>query len=299
MPEFDVTDDSAVPGTAEDAEALISHWEQPAREDEPEPETAAPEPETPSGHTLKYKGKDETYPLEKIIQFAQQGRDYSEKMRELKLMREEIDQTRQKYPEDLVTRISRYGEIENYIKQNPAWWDHLNQQWQARESFQGQGNTGAPLTHDPVIQNLLQTVEGLQQKATVAEQREQALKLSQEDESLDSEISGYREKYSHFDWKTVDENGFDLERRILDHAVKMGLTKPEQFRVAANDYLHDEHLKRAQLSAKETVGKQIQKTNKLGLGPVTDRRTMPIKGVQNVSNKSWDDVAAAAIEAMG
>lgn len=123
--------------------------------------------------------------------------------------------------------------------------------------------------------------------------------MAKEDSELDGTISSFKEEHPDLDWKTLDEHGADLERRILNHASEMGITTAKGFRAAARDYLFDDLLGRAKLGGKEEVGKQIQKATKLGLGPVTDRPSRPVKRVENVSGKSWEDIEREALEAHG
>lgn len=297
MAEFDVSQPDVVPQTAEQAEALVEHWTSPNEptgiegqvSGEVEPNQAAQE------YAIKYKGKEEKYPLDKILSFANQGRDYSEKMRQFRMERESFEKESQANKAkwaDLESRLSRYAEVEEYIKKDPAWYDYLVQSYQERLQGNGQANP----THDPLVQSLSQEVRGLKEIATRFQEKEAELARAKEDEALDGQITEYREKHGDFDWVTVDENGLDLEKRILDHAIKNGI---QSFRAAANDYLFDEHVKRAKGGAKEEVGKDIQKRTKLGLGPVTDRPTMPLKAVENVSSKSWDEITREALVAAG
>lgn len=257
----------------------------------PEPvETAPPAP--PEQHTIKYRDKEETYPIQKILEFANQGRDYTQRMTEFKAREMGLQK---QYPKDLTDRLSRYSEMESYIKENPAWWDFLNQQWQSRQS-NGQGNPGNPqnpatedLLSHPVIKSVVSEMETLRQER--AQQKE-----LKEDEQLAQNISQYREKYAHFDWNSVDDKNLNLEQRILNHAIENGI---KSFKAAANDYLHDEHLSRAQVAAKEQVGKEIQKTTKLGLGPPTTTPQLKGKPIQNVRNKSWEEITQEAIAELG
>jgi hypothetical protein len=71
------------------------------------------------------------------------------------------------------------------------------------------------------------------------------------------------------------------------------------FRAAANDFLHEEFVKRAEQKAKEETGKEIKKAAKLGLGPITDKPTKKVERVQNVRSKSWDDIEAEALNELG
>lgn len=285
-------DQNSIPGNAAEAEALIESFQAPEGRETAPPEAAA----SPTEYSIPYRGKDEKYPIEKILEFANQGRDYAQKMRDYNAQKQQWDSqtTAQKTKwAELEQKLGRYSEVEEYIKKDPTWWDHVQKSWQEKVSGQAPGANASP---DPRFQKLEETVNKL---ASTFEQREQAQLAQKEDQTLDLKVSEYREKYPQFDWTTVDGDGLDLEKRILDHAVKMGLNKPEHFTVAANDYLHEEHLKRAGESAKTGVGKHLEKVNKLGLGPVTDKPTMQMKRVNNVSSKSWEEISQEAQAAAG
>lgn len=295
MDNFDISQPDAVPQTAEQAKALVEHWSSPTEPTEIESQGQEAEAPPAEEFTIKYRGKDEKYPLDKILSFANQGRDYSEKMRQFRLEREAFEkesQTNKAKWQSLEERLTHYADIEEYIKKDPAWYDYLVQSYQHRIQGNGQANP----TNDPLVQSLSQEVRGLKEVATRFQEKEAEITRVKEDEDLDRQIQDYRGKYGDFDWVTVDENGLDLEKRILDHAIKNNITS---FRAAANDYLFDEHVNRAKAGAKEEVGKDIQKKTKLGLGPVTDRPTMPMKRVQNVATKSWDEITREALEASG
>ena len=283
-----------IPTNAAEAETIIQGLSEPDVQAAPEAE-----PESAAEYAINYKGKEEKYSLDKLIQFAQQGRDYSSVMQkfnqEKTAWQQAQDAQKGKWAE-LETKFSRYEPIENFIAKDPngkAWWDHVQQSWAEKISGQA-GAANAP--PDPRFQKLEETVGKL---VSTFEQREQAQLAVQEDQTLDLKVSEYREKYKDLDWMTKDENGLDLEKRILDHGIKLGLTKPEHFTTAANDYLIEEHLKRAREGAKEDVGRHLQKVNKLGLGPVTDHKTMKLKRAENVSSKSWDEISREAMAAAG
>jgi len=276
----------AVPETAEQAEALINHWQS---QDET-PEQAAPDkevedPKAEPSHELNYKGKIESHPLSKIIEFAQQGRDYAEKMGLFKKDRSTFESERQAWKAQYEKEKQSLDEYLAWKKQAesvPGWLDHVRQSYQQRLQEQASSTP-----HDPLVQKLASTIEELSGKVSKFEEKETLAQRAQEDQALDLEIQEYKTKYPDLNWGDVDEQGQDLERRILDHAIK---NKISTFRAAANDYLFEEHLKRAQGKGKEEVGKYIQKATKLGLGPPTKEPVLKPKKIENVGNKSWAEV---------
>jgi hypothetical protein len=189
-------------------------------------------------------------------------------------------------------RLKNYSDIEAYQKQDPDWWNHVNQSYQQRLAERGQTRTALP----PEVANKLSEFD--QFMSSVTKEREEAQRVK-EDQALDLQVSSYREKYPQFDWAQVDETGQTLEQRILKFAMENGLSKPEHFQIAANNYLFDEHVKRAGHAAKEGVGKHLEKVTKLGLGPVTNQPTQRVQQVRNVASKDWNEIAEEAKAALG
>jgi hypothetical protein len=288
-------DPNAIPETAEQAEELINHWqsggetdEQAASEESEKPEVVDPV------YEINYRGKKESYPVQKLIEFAQQGRDYAEKMGSFKRDRSTFEEQRTKWQSQYDQQkqaLEEYSAWKKQAESNPGWLEHVRQTYQ--QSLQEQSHRSP---NDPFVQKLASTVEELSGTVSEFKQKEMQTQQAKEDQELGLEINDYKSKYPDLAWGDVDENGFDLEQRILDHAMK---NKIQTFRAAANDYLFDEHLKRAKLGGKEEVGKSIQKATKLGLGPPTKTPTLKPKRVENVGSKSWEDVHREAMAAFG
>lgn len=283
-----------IPQSAAEAEQLIGQWESPEVETpvEQNPKQAIQTPQQLQApklekYTFKRFGKDVEVELspEKRLEYLQQGFDYSDKMRALREAREQHAREIQSFGDQKASleRLKQYQEIEDYQKQDPAWWEHVVSSYQQRQEAQGQQQ--APPA-------LVKKVEELSQ--FVSQQREQAqlAERAKEDGELDKTISDYRAAHPDFDWNVADENGQDLEKRIIEHAISLGITKASGFKAAADSYLLEKHLEKAKLGAKENLGKTIQKQAKLGLGPVTAKRTIAPQGVKNVRAKSYEDIMA-------
>lgn len=294
-------DPQAVPQNSEQAEQLFNHMTQGSPEAEPEVSQEVEQTETQEVmHALKRNGVEETFPLSKILDFAQQGRDYQEKMRDLKVQRTLWEKERANFVEknkyaELEKKLHRYSEVEAYIQKNPQWWKHVESAWATRDH--GQNPQGTPdIVNHPFVQSLVQRLEGMEGKLSKTEEQEQLRVQTQEDEQLDKEISSYRDQFPDLDWKSVDDQGFDLEKRILNHAIQNDI---KSFKVAARDFLFDEHLTRAQSKGKTQVGKELQKATKLGLGPITKTPQLKLKAAEGVGTKSYDELAREAMEQMG
>jgi hypothetical protein len=285
----------AIPQNAAEAEALIGAFGEADVPAESAPPAAPPTDE----FVINYKGKEERYPREKIISFAQQGRDYAEKMAAFNQERGRWSQLEQEYNgaksqwAQVEQRLKNYSDIEAYQKQDPQWWQHVNESYQQKLSERGQGGTVAL---PPEVQEKISQFD--QFMSSVTKEREEAQRVK-DDQALDLQVSSYRDKYPQFDWGQVDENGQNLEHRILKFAMENGLSKPEHFQIAANNYLFDEHVKRAGHAAKEGVGKHLEKVTKLGLGPITNQPTQRMQQVRNVASKDWNEIGEEAKAALG
>lgn len=295
-------DPSHVPQNVEQVDQLLAHIEAPQGESpmeaaptQPEP-VSAPEATTPAPepeYEIVYRGQTEKLPVSKLRQFAQMGRDYSEKMGEFNRTRQKFEQDRQTWQQkqaEIEKLASTYGPIDEYMKQNPDFREHVIQSYQQRMAAQPHGQL-APLLK-PIQEKLAKTEEFI---SSIMEEKK-AVQAKAEDEALGQEIKAYREKYSDFDWDSLDNNNLTLEQRVIQHAIANNIGT---FRAAANDLLHDELLKRAALKSKEEIGKDIQKKTKLGLGPVTKQPTQKLARAKHPGASSYDDLANEALRELG
>ena len=291
----------SLPQNAEEAESLLQQWEsqdapeQGATAEVPVAEQAVITPKLEK-YVIKRGGKEVELELtpEKRLNLLQQGYDYSENQRQIRLEREAVAKERQAIEarkQDL-ERLKQYQEVENYTKQDPQWWEHVRAEYARR--LQEQGGNAASLP--PAI---MEKIDGVTEFVSQLKEERTNEARAKEDGELDSVITDYRTKHADLDWSATDAQGRDLERQIIDHALEMGISKPQGFVAAANNYLFDKHIERAKLGAKTEVGKTIQKQAKLGLGPVTEKRTLAKAPVKNVASKSYEELTALAIAELG
>lgn len=285
--EFDL---SSVPTNEAQADALIASVESPGEVNPPGPtpethealatKVDAPVPQAlEPKYKIKWNGQERELPVNQLINLAQQGYGYSEGMRDLKVQRklfEDQRTTEQAKWKDVSERIAQYREVEEYIKQDPQWWEHVRSQYQQQQT---QGGPVNPVNH-PVVKELLKTVEGLGSDLSQIKQEKVLAQQAQEDTQLDTAISGIKEAHPNLDWLTIDETGKSLEQRVIDYATQNNIGT---FRAAFRDLMHDELVKKHEVKAKEEVAQNIKKATKLGLGPITDspksKLSTPKKGI--------------------
>ena len=245
--------------------------------------------------SLDRDGKQISLTQEKAKAYAQKGFDYETKMHNLRVDRQMFDRQKEKNKTD----YKELKEINDFAKSNPEWEQFIHEQWSARQ----QGQEGAPAYQQQYSNPDNQQISSLQNQLNAMKQQlsgqtedAQARKAAEIDSRLQGEIDTYKEKFSDFDWNSQDELGLSLEGKIQQHAIDNGI---KGYTAAARDYLWDEHMKRANMSSKEQVGKAVQKQNSLGLGKVTKTSQLQGKQAQNVRSKSYHDLTQEVLAEYG
>lgn len=260
----------------------------------PTPE-AAQTPQTPQELAFTWNGKEIKAPIDRITQYAQQGYDYAQKMQAFKAQQAEFEAQQAKISE----LEARYKPVEEYVSQNPQWWDHVNQQYQ--QALQGAQNGDPQAIAN--AQALKQVLEPIQQKLSQTEQFIQSLQKEkadtarqQQDLALSTEIQSIRDEFKDLDWATVDAEGKNLEFKVLEHAAQTGITN---FRAAFRDFNHDRLLKLAEERGKAAVVKERQKQTKLGLLGQSPTPKLGVTQADNIKNQSYDDLLRDGLAELG
>lgn len=236
---------------------------------------------------LKHKGKEIKLDPDKARNYAQKGYDYEKKMHdfrvEKKLYQQEIEKQKSMYGE--------LAEINEFAKQNPAFEQLIQREWQKVQS--GQQLEVAPEDKVSFLESRLnQVLEKLESQESQLTQRQQAeMEAAQE-----TGIEKYKESYSDFDWESKDENGATLEDRIMQNMIDKGI---KDFEIMADHVLKNELLARQQMEAKKKIGKQIQHSHKHGLGQVTKTSQQKTSKAKDIGSKSYDDLVAEGLAELG
>lgn len=247
---------------------------------------------------IKWGDGEKVLTGDKVIQYAQQGYDYSAKNRELKQQTQSFEDQKAEFEAERNKWDGQYQEYQKYdefLKKNPEVFQEIQQRYNQQQTGQDPNAMfQMPNQMSPMVQDLQAQVKSLQERLASDDQAK-AEKLEQQKEAkLDENITSYKDKYSSFDWDKKDEFGYDLEQQVLNHAIDKGI---KDFRAAANDYLFEEHMKIANLSAQEKATAKIQKQKKLGLGEVRSEpmRKIPEKSTSRPGNYN-DAMAEIASE---
>lgn len=302
--------ENSVPQTSEEADALYNSVMSPEVEP-PEPtetdsqqddqEQSEPGVNEQPGNTddlfvLKHKdfeNGERQFSRDKVTEYAQKGFDYELKMHSLKSERAAFDERLQEFEKsqkEFSEKREYWETIDKYMTENPAFAETVRQAWEARQGQQSQ------VTMDPQYRALQSTIEALQNRLDSEDKEKREISQKQAEESLVKSKTDYRKDHPDFDWETKDEFGETLQDRIEKHAVDNGI---RSFKLAANSYLFDQHIKRTEMKAKEAAAKELIEKKKMGLGPVTDRSIRQTQSATSLHSMSYQDLASEALKELG
>lgn len=253
----------------DDVDALLESvssqsYEVPMSESVPE----APSPETapqPKEWELDWNGQKIKADEDKFRKWAQQGYDYNQKMSSFNQKQQDSERAFQQKQQEWETKYSPYREIDQYVKENPSWWDHVEKSYQqAQNPPQAQIPDELKSYLDPIVKDYSQVKDFIQdyQRQVIEQQaRQQEEQAKQHDTQLDGEIKSISQKYN-LDFAQQDESGQSLEARVLNHALQNGIPT---FKSAFLDYYHENLEKLAESRGKESAMNDIKKRKQLGL----------------------------------
>lgn len=243
-----------VPENREDAEALLNEVEKPELEKSAALPERAPSVQEVREYELMINGKPIKAKEDEVLRWATKGYDAPNQIGRLN---KEIEQYKLKH-QWATEAETRYKEVDEYVRQNPQWYQFIQNQYEQTKAQLQQAN---PLMNE--FQTLKQQVEELSQyKNNIVTQ--------QEDRAYISELETIKKSYPKVDLSTPDETGKSLEYKILEHAQQNGIKK---FSTAFKDFMHDDLLKMKEEEGKEKFIKDKQAKSKLGILGVSETPT--------------------------
>jgi hypothetical protein len=281
-----------------DVDAIIAqaygHSQNPSNESSAKeaPQQAAPEPPqykeyefNARGQAVKIKENDPRFQ-----QWLSQGYDYAQNINAFKTDRERQIQEFEQQKQQFEKQFTPYREIDEFAKQNPDWWSHVDQSYKQRLSSQ------EPVPHS-VKSYIEQSLNPLKDdiplmKQFLQEMQTQKLEKqrSEEDTRLSDAVKTIQGKYPDLDFAAKDETGLSLEHRVLNHAVQNSFPT---FRAAFLDYYHDNLEKLAESRGREAISKEMSQRKKMGLLDENPAPGSNRSSVQTVGNgakpRSWHD----------
>lgn len=236
------------------------------------------------GQQVKIKENDPRH-----TQWLQQGYDYAQQTKAFKDERETWEKSKGEWEQNW----GRYREIDDFAKQNPAWWNKIDHNYQEQQAAPPQGVSPEVKSYlDQTLQPIAQDIPLMKQFLQEMQTQKMEAARSEQDARLEKSIKSIQEKYPDLDFSTKDSTGYSLEQRVLNHAVENGFPT---FRASFLDYYHDNLEKVAEARGRESTMKEMQKRQKLGL---LDENPAQSKGEMTFGNgakpRSWNDPALSA-----
>ena len=267
-----------------DVDALLSDISTPTDESAIEPGAKVEAAPVINEHEFTVGGKAIKAPIDKILKWASMGYDAPNRIGELNKKLEGYSQKETQYKE----WQDKYGPVDEYVRQNPDFWNHVTQSWQQQQQ-QAQQN---PL--HPVVGELQKRLEGLEGIAQTFQQERQEAVMKQQDSQYMEEFSTITKQYPKIDFSTPDESGKSLEYKVLEYAQEKGI---REFTPAFRAFYHDELVKNASEEAKEKLVNDKQSKTKLGILGISATPTKRIS--DNVKGKSYDNLYKEALKELG
>lgn len=273
-------ENNEVPQSEEAADNLLNEIESasPGRE----PVQDAPVQQTPQAPVDEFSftvgGKEIKANRDKVIRWAQMGYDAPTKLGQLT---KELESWKQK--ESTFKQMQeKYGAVDEYVRQNPQFWDHVLKQYEQRTQMMN--DPANPLAQ--TVSQLQAQMQELQQYKQSIEEQQKSARIQQEDQAYMKEFEAVKTAYPQVDFVTPDESGKSLEYKVLEYATQNGITK---FTTAFRDFYHDELMKMREEQGKEKVVKDKQGNKIKGILGISSQPTR--KTSDDVKGKSYGDLA--------
>lgn len=257
---------------------------------EAERDNASPAEQTPviapEQYEFKANGRAVKATREQMLQYASQGYGANTKIGELNKRLVDFESKQKTYDE-------KYGAIDEYVRQNPKFWDHVTNTWQTARDAQA-----SPITEHTVPPQIIERLQKAESYIQTQAEKEAAQVIEQEDAKLNEHIQSFREQYKDLDWNTPDENGHNLELQVLNFASQRGI---KDFETAFKASQYDNLLKRAEERGKEQVAKERVQNGKLGLlGKTTTQAPAKEPGIKQYRRgQSDNDILNEALKELG
>ena len=288
-----VESSAPVPSSEEEVDSLLSSINEPAREELTAPGAKAKSPlvteeqqaaKTAQEFEIKHQGKVLKAPIDKILKWAEMGYDAPNKIGELN---KELQSWQQKEAA-LKGLDQKYSAVDNYVRENPEWWNHVQAQFEQKQAIAN----GDPAYQ--AIDSLKKEINDLKTYKEEAEQRRQEYLAKEEDKAYMGEIKSLQEAYPQVDFNTPDQSGKNLEYKVLEHAQANGI---KNIKTAFRDFYHDEIIKLKQEEAKEKFIYDKQSRSKLGILGISPTPTKRMS--DDVKGKSYNDLEREILSELG
>lgn len=219
-------------------------------------------------------------------QWAQQGYDYAQRIAELKAEREAFERERA----ELQSNVSRYSEVDRFARENPEWWDHVEQSYAQRDQ------QGIDPSLQKIIQPLQSEISELKKFYNDVQRARQEEEAARADAALNEEIATVKKAYSDVDFSVVDRSGQSLEDAVIAHANANGIPS---FKAAFLDYYHDNLTKLYETRGRQAVEQDLAQRQKTGLLGQTQAPVTSKAQPTSTRGRSYDDLMREAMDELG
>ena len=251
-------------------------------------------------YELEYKAdqKNVKEDLATILKRAQQGYHYAQNMNKLNSEREGFATEKKTYEQKVAEAQQlndKWSKFEQYAQQNPQWYDHWNNAWEARSSQPQSQNTGDDFQAklEAALAEKLKPYESL-----LAEKQkfEEKAKFADQDRLLDEQVKSIRTSYKDIDFdRTNPDTGKSLEFEVLEFMQNNGITN---FAHAFKAFYHDNLVGLQVEKQKEAEQKALLEKKKKGIideKPGFSGQTRKT----DTRHMSWDQVTQLAAKDLG
>jgi hypothetical protein len=212
-----------------------------------------------------------------LVNLAQQGYSYSQKMQELKQREDQLNGKSSQY--------DQYAKLEEAFSKNPQFREQIMKWYQDSLTpgvTQSQAATAGP-SQSSIPQELLQEIQSLKEWKSQFEQFQAQQQEAQADQEIAKEMEQLKTKFARDDWDMPASNGNTLLKEVIKHAYDLGGVKLE---TAYKDLMWDSHTKSAEVNGLKKAAEN-QKASKAA-GVVAGGRSKGAAPVQEHNTAGMD-----------
>jgi len=191
-----------------------------------------------------------------LINLAQQGFSYSQRMQEMKSREDQLNAQKAQY--------DQYAKLEDAFARNPAFREQIMQWYQNSLTpgvTQSQAAAASP-QQSSIPPELLQEIQSLKEWKQNFESFQQQQQEQQADNEIMSEIQQLQQKYARDDWESPASNGNSLLKEVIKHAYDLGGVKLE---TAYRDLMWDSHTKQSEIGGMKKAAEAQAASRKAGV----------------------------------
>lgn len=262
MPNEDLI--NVIPQSYEEAESLINNFREEAKNEKPwfsestdaqsdqdpeQKEVQKPSEPVKKDVPFEFEIEGKKLTIEEAKKYAQEGYKVNELYQKV-LQEKEAASKEFARLEANKAKYDHYAKIDEWAKQNPELYNRLALE---HENMVNGGQFGEV---PPYLTKFVSELNQIKERFAEIDSFKNQQMAKAQDTQLEQDIVKFKQEHPQFDW-----NDKGLEQKILMHATQNNLPN---FRAAARDLLFDDLIKRTELKAKESVGKEIQKNTRLG-----------------------------------